>query len=321
MNARRALQIAAAGAATIVVGYFVLRQLDWQEVLRLWSSANLWLLGAAFVTYVSANVLRALRFRALTGDRIGSVRLFRAVLLQNFLNTFLPFRAGELSYLYMVHRTGLVKVGENLGSLLGARVLDLVSALMIPLLTLPLSTAWSAPGQAFAWFVGLACLAAAGLAVGIWRAIPLADWMAALAQGKGRRLNRVLLTVSDMLRALGQLRQGRLLGRVMFLTGGCWVLIYLCGYMSLIGLRIEVGFWDGLFAYSFPMIASMTPFYMLGGFGVFEGSVGVGLNQVGVPLSTAMAAGVVLHVAELLFVTLPVPLLWMLRDRTPKTLG
>jgi uncharacterized membrane protein YbhN (UPF0104 family) len=112
---------------------------------------------------------------------------------------------------------------------------------------------------------------------------------------------------SDALRSFNQLRQGHVVGRVAALTFGCWGLIYLCGYASLLGVGIDVRFWDGLFAYSFPMIASMTPFFMLGGFGVFEGSIGVGLHLIGVPLNTAMAGAVLLHFAELLYVLLPAP--------------
>jgi uncharacterized membrane protein YbhN (UPF0104 family) len=76
-----------------------------------------------------------------------------------------------------------------------------------------------------------------------------------------------------------------------------------------------VPFWDALFAYSFPVVVSMMPFYMLGGFGVYEGSIAFGLHLVGVPLETSMAIGVLLHVTELLFVVIPAPFGLHLRSR------
>jgi uncharacterized protein (TIRG00374 family) len=300
-------RLAAAAAATLIVGYFVVRQLNWRDLSSLWRSANLGLLALAFGAYLLANVLRARRFRALTGDQISTTTLLRTVLIQNFLNTFLPLRAGEVSYLYVVHRTGVVRPGDNLASLLGARALDLIAALWIPLLTLPMSRVWSAEGDTVAWFAGLASAAALTFAFGVARAEPLADWLAGRAATRDGRLRRGLETAGETLRALAQLRRGRLLGRVVALTFGCWGLIYICGYLSMLGLGIDLGFWDALFAYSFPMIASMTPLYMLGGFGVFEGSIGMGLHLVGIPLGVAMSAGLLQHIAELVYVILPTP--------------
>jgi uncharacterized membrane protein YbhN (UPF0104 family) len=172
---------------------------------------------------------------------------------------------------------------------------------------LPLSSAWGSGATAFAWFAAIAVVAASALAIGIWRAESLAAWTETRANSSRVWVNKALQTAGDTLRSLARLRQASLLYRVMALTAGCWVLIYLCGYVSLLGVGVRLGLWDGLFAYSFPMIASMTPFYMLGGFGVFEGSIGFGLHLVNVPLNVAVAAGVMLHVAELVFVVLPAP--------------
>jgi len=308
MTSRKLVQLGLAALATTVIGYFVLRQLSLRDLAQLAKSADARLLALGFGCYVVANVLRALRFRALTGDQIAPVLLLRTVFIQNFLNTFLPLRAGEVSYLVMVHRTGVVKPGENLASLVGARVLDLIAALLIPLITLPLSNAWSSEGRPFAWFAAIAVAGMGGLALGIWRAAPLAEWLSRKASSRRGVLHRVLSTASDALLSLAQLRRASMLGRLAALTAGCWILIYLCGYFSLLGVGVSIGFWDGLFAYSFPMIASMTPFYMLGGFGVFEGSIGFGLSLVGVPTQVAMSAGLLLHIAELVFVVLPAPL-------------
>jgi uncharacterized membrane protein YbhN (UPF0104 family) len=307
MKSRRLLQLGAAAVATAVVGYFVLRQLKLDDLTRLGRAADARLLALGFACYALANLVRALRFRALTDNQIPTVTLLRTVLIQNFLNTFLPLRAGEVSYLVMVHRTGVVKPGANVASLVGARVLDLIAALAIPLITLPLSRAWQSEGRPFAWFAGAAVVASALLLLGVWRAEWLGTWLGRRAGTSRPWLARGLSIGSDALHALGQLRQGKLLGRVSLMTASCWALLYVSGYCNMLGVGIAAPFWDALFAYSFPMIASMTPFYMLGGFGVFEGSIGFGLHLVGVPLEVGMAGGVLLHVAELLFVALLAP--------------
>jgi len=320
MTSRRYLQIGVAALVMGVVGYFVVRQLSWVELLELWRKANIGLLALAFAAYMAANLLRAWRFRVLTGGQLSTLPLLRAVLLQNFLNTFLPLRAGEVSYLYMVHRSGVVKPADNVASLIGARALDLVAALWIPLLTLPMSSLWSSQGGTLAWFAALAIAAALAFAFTLFQAGALGAWLERVAERRSPRLARLLGIGGAILRSLSQLRRASLLGRVTALTFACWALIYLSGYLNLIGLGIRLGFWDALFAYSFPVIASMTPVFMLGGFGVFEGSMGAGLHLVGVPLKVAMSAALLLHIAELIYVIVPAPFGLNVRSKaTPDT--
>lgn len=302
MNSRKILSLLLGVGASVAVGAVVVSQLQWHDVAELWSKAQPAYLALGLGTYFLANVLRARRFRALTGDRISTGVMLRTVIIQNILNTFLPLRAGEVSYLYMVHKSGLVKAGDNVGSLLGARVLDLLAALMLPLFALPFSRAWTAEGHPFLWFALLAGGGACAFAFGVWRAEPLAAFFRARANGPRLWLNRALSVAGDVLSSLAQLRRSVLLSRVAGLTVSCWTLVYLSGYFSLIGVGIHVAFADAIFAYSFPVVASMTPFYMLGGFGVYEGSFSVGLHLAGVPLNSAVASALLLHVVELLFV-------------------
>lgn len=313
MKPRKLLALLLGVGASVGVGAMVVSTLTWNDLTSLWATARPAYLGLGLAAYFCANILRARRFRALTRDQIATSAMLRMVIVQNLLNTFLPLRAGEVSYLYMVHRTGAVKAGDNVGSLLGARVLDLLAALVLPLFALPLSSAWRAEGHAFLWFASLALAAALAFAIGVWRAEPLARFFAGRATTQRAWLNRALQLVSEVLSALGQLRQASLLQRVVPLTLTCWTMMYLSGYFSLLGVGVSIPVADAVFAYSFPTIASMTPFYMLGGFGVYEGSIGVGLRLVGVELGRAMAAGLALHVAELLFVLGLAPVTLLLR--------
>jgi uncharacterized protein (TIRG00374 family) len=315
MKTRKFLSLLLAVAASLVVGSMVVSRLRWQDLKDLWVTAQPAYLALGFGCYALANVLRARRFRALTGDQIPTRVMLRTVILQNILNTFLPLRAGEASYLYMVHKSGVVKPGDNVGSLLGARVLDLLAALALPLLALPLSSARATGGQLYVWVGVVTVVGGLCFALGVWQAELVAGWFEQRAQTRRAWLNRGLRLASDVLKSFAQLRRGALFGRVGGLTLGCWVLVYLSGYLNLLAVGIRVPIWDAVFAYSFPNIASMTPFYMLGGFGVFEGTFGMGLHLVGVPLSVAMASGLVLHVAELLSVVSLAPVALLLRRR------
>src|SRR3954453_22500111 len=116
MKSRRLLSWVLGVGASLVVGAMVVSSLSLKDISSLLATAQPAYLVLGLGTYFLANVLRARRFRALTGDQIPTRVMLRTVIVQNILNTFLPLRAGEVSYLYMVHRSGVVKAGDNVGS-------------------------------------------------------------------------------------------------------------------------------------------------------------------------------------------------------------
>jgi uncharacterized protein (TIRG00374 family) len=302
MNRRKLLQFLAAAVATVVIGYVVVSRLSFEDLEVLVRDFDLRYLLLAFAIYLGANLVRAYRFRLLV-DAAVSVRAFlRIIFVQNFMNTFLPLRAGEVSYVYMVHRSGNVSAGRSLGSLLAARALDFLAAVLIPLGFMPFSRASSTYGGILVWLSVFVIIGAAALGVAIARAEPIADYLSARFAPKRAWMVRVAALLGDTLRSFGHLRERHRLLRAALLSLGCWALIYASGYALLEGAGLELSLADALFAYGFPVLVSMTPIYMFGGFGVYEGSVGAGLAMVGVAVGPALASGVLLHVAELGFV-------------------
>ncbi|HEX6278069.1 MAG TPA: lysylphosphatidylglycerol synthase transmembrane domain-containing protein [Polyangiaceae bacterium] len=302
MTRRRLLQLLASAVATVVLGYFVVSSLsigDFEALARDFDFRSLLL---AFALYVGANVVRAFRFRLLVGGGVSARAFLRIIFVQNFMNTFLPLRAGEVSYVYMVHRTGNVTAGRSVGSLLAARALDFLAAVLVPLVISPFSRAFATSGLVLLWLGAFVLVGSALLALAVTRAEPIADYLSKRLSSRRAWLVRAGTLLGDTLRSLGQLRERNVLSRVVLLSLSCWLLIYASGYALLAGTGLELSLADAVFAYGFPVIASMTPLYMLGGFGVYEGSVGAGLAMVGVAVGAALASGVLLHVAELSFV-------------------
>jgi len=304
MNRRKLLQLLAAAIATVGLGYLVISRLSFGDLEALARGFDFRFLALAFAIYLGANVLRAHRFRMLVGGGVSARTFLRIIFVQNFMNTFLPLRAGEVSYLVMVHRTGSVTAGRSVGSLLAARALDFLAAVLIPLAASPLSRAFSTNGRILAWLCAFVLTGSLVLAVAVARAEPIANYLSERLSSKRIWVIRVVTLSGDTLRSLSQLRERHLLSRVVLLSLGCWVLIYASGYALLAGMGLDLALPDALFAYGFPVLASMTPIYMFGGFGVYEGSVGAGLAMVGVGVGPALASGLLLHAAELGFVVI-----------------
>jgi uncharacterized membrane protein YbhN (UPF0104 family) len=311
MNRRKLLQLLLALVVTVAAGWFVLSRLSFGDLKELAKGFDRGLLALGFLMYLGTNLLRALRFRLLLEEAAATSAFFRIVVVQNFMNTFLPLRAGEISYFYMVHRMGITP-GKNLGSLLAARALDFLSALIIPVAFAPFARGLAVSGQSLVWAAAFTALLIAGFVVLLGSAASLADWITAHLVSKRPLVVRGVTLLGDTLRAIGALRARRVLLRVTLLSLGGWALIYGVGYVLLTGAGLALPLADGLFAYGFPTLVSLTPVYMFGGFGLFEGSVGTGLSLVGVPLGTALAVGLLLHVAELLYIALPMLVVPML---------
>jgi len=93
-------------AATAVIIWFLLRQIQPQEVWRLLTQADAkWvMIGCCF--YLLTNIFRCYRFGVLlpmTGWQ-RPLRLLPEMITLSFLNNVLPARGGELSFPYLMNR-------------------------------------------------------------------------------------------------------------------------------------------------------------------------------------------------------------------------
>ncbi len=130
-----------------VLLYFSLRGIEWAQVWRILSRADLRYVALALVTASVALLLRALRWRILLRSRaaVDVPTAFWATSAGYLGNNFLPARAGELVRTMMISaRTGLPKtfvlttaLSERLSD---AIILVIISSLV--LLTLPVRPGW-----------------------------------------------------------------------------------------------------------------------------------------------------------------------------------
>ena len=120
-------------AASAVLGYFVLRGLDWGEVIDSFQGVSVPLVALAFGVFMVASVLRAYRWQLLfTEKRVSTMRLF---IVQNEgigLNNLVPVRiASELAQLTVLSLRDGVRVSTAVATLGMERVLDLVASASI----------------------------------------------------------------------------------------------------------------------------------------------------------------------------------------------
>ncbi len=114
-------------ALSIILLYFLIKQLKFDETLEAIRNSNPWILiGACFIYFLS-NFFKAVRFRSILGEyRIPFFNLYTITSYHNFFNQVLPARTGELTLVYYLRKIGNTEISRGLHSLLVVRIFDFI---------------------------------------------------------------------------------------------------------------------------------------------------------------------------------------------------
>lgn len=263
----------------------------------------------AFILYGFFTYVRALRLRFFLGKRLSFRQAFLIIAANSFWNNILPFRAGELSYLYLVKKTGVVGDGENLTSLVITRFFDI----FVVTLAVAVSAVFIFVGGAKSSGV-LDALPFAILVVGaiffLFTSLIFQNnfWLFTTRKIAGFRrlpnfLARLFSKGEEIIAAFSRLRSPS-----SFLAfGGFSVLVWFSDFLFIwIGFHVvglNLAFFPAMFIVAFPVIASMIPLQTPAGIGTFEGAVTAGLIALGIGASFALGASILLHAQLLVFST------------------
>jgi len=132
------LNIFLGSAISLGLILFLGARFDWRIFTQQIKGVRLIPFMGATAVYIMTYVFRAIRFNALATEYpAGKVKLFSIVCLHNFFNHVMPFRSGEISFLYFQNRYLGTPTTRSGGYLLVARLLDLVALSFWLLILLP----------------------------------------------------------------------------------------------------------------------------------------------------------------------------------------
>lgn len=301
-------------AAGIVFALFKLTRVSPRVILDTLGSISPSFLLFGFALHLSAYALRALRFRILLHSKgLSFGALFPIVTVHNFLNHVLPMRAGELSYIYLVRERYGVPVGEGLGTLAIARMMDLMSFLVY-----------------FPLAVVLLSLRGYALSPPVWKALTASLPVLLVLAGsllffslKGRMLyellarwtkRRGLHQRSWVAASLGKLertvesfehlRSSSVYLRAFFLSLCILGVVYLVGYVLLAGMGYSMSLPLVILCSTLAYLGFLFPIYSFAGFGMLEAGWTAGCIMAGFSKEMGVASGFSFHIIVLVYVTL-----------------
>lgn len=257
-----------------------------------------------FGLYIVVQGAKTLRFHFFLGQKIGFTELFSITALHSFWNNILPFRSGELSYLYLIKKTGKVPGSDNVTSLVLSRFFDFIIAPF--LLLIPSFFLFSRVGNiSFTLQVSLTLGIAiflifilAGLL--IFNSFFIDVFKNAALRFRGQRLAKLFEKAAEVTNSLNHLRHFNNLVSFLFFSLLIWTSDVLFVWLALKAAGVSLGFWQAIFIDGFPAIATLLPIQAPAGAGTFEGTILSGLLLLGIKGTQAFSAGILLHL-QILF--------------------
>ena len=287
---------------TIALLYFVVDELGGVDLRDLLSRVDFGSWLAALSAYLLLNLFRAVRFRVLLGRSDAPWRLLVPITLyHNGLVRVIPFKLGEISYVVLLKSRLNYSMQEGVGSLFGARILELLIIVLVFAFGILLS------GAAFAeqrdslillitliFFVSVAALYFAGdlIRLLLRLATPV---LSGVSAGGSPFIANTRSKLLALALEFDRIRQARLFFSALFISCFTYSCSFLTNYVLLRAMGLEADLPVVITVISLGMFGSAFPF-SLSGFGTVETAWWLGLTRfAGYVGAEAAAIAIVLH--------------------------
>ena len=287
---------------TVALLYFVLDELQGADLGELLTRIPAWSWMGALLVYLALNLLRAQRFRVLLDKRDTPLRLLIPITLyHNGLVRIVPFKLGEISYVLLLKTRLNYTMQEGVGSLFGARILELLIIVLVFAFGILMSGDQFAEardklvfGVLLVFVVSVAGLYYAGSLIRL--ALRIARGL--LFSQIGSDKSFIASTQSKLLELAAEfdrIRQPRLFFSALFISCFTYASSFMTNLILLRAVGLEADLPIVITVISLGMFGSAFPF-TLSGFGIVETAWWTGLTRfAGYPGDEAAAIGIVLH--------------------------
>ena len=300
---------------TVLLLWWVLRDVSPGEVWAELRGANLWMMAGAVGLATFSFVLRAIRWRVLLEPQHSGSDFdarFGATCAGFAANNLFPARIGEFVRAYVLATVAQVPLGGSIGSLVVERVLDgLVLAFFlfatISLPEFPLGEGATAARVQQIAIIGSILFLAGFMLLRIAARRPagtVALWDKTIGRLAPRRhVARVRGLVTSLGRGLGALADTGVFFRALAWSFTVWICMAASIWLALLAFSISApGFTGAIFVQAiiaFAVAAPSTP----GFFGVFEAASRLGLGVWDVPEATIVSFATSYHILTFIPVT------------------
>jgi uncharacterized protein (TIRG00374 family) len=135
MNSKRLTQLVIV-LFTIILLSALLSQISISDLARAFSSISLKVLVVCFILYSVVNVVRAARFSVMLKKTGGLYNFYKIVCVHNLANNLMPFKTGELAFVYLAKSRLNLSAGIGVVTVVIARLYDSIAVCILFVLAL-----------------------------------------------------------------------------------------------------------------------------------------------------------------------------------------
>ncbi len=306
---RRVTKFGLPTVLAVIIAYFLLKEIDLQEIPQTLSRLSIKALLIGFTCYCVLVLAKALRFRALLNLDSGAHQVFPILALHTFWGNILPMRTGDVSYIYLMQRRQKVDATQGIASLLVASLIDLIL-----LIGLVLATVWllrnSLPDSFTVTLLYFSLLLIGSALITVFvlvSVVPNACMrLAKLCAGpllglKKRPISWVVNKGLQVLQELTVFRSNRRFLEVWAYSLMCLLIRFGFQCYLVVEMGVDVPILHVLFALAFTNVFNLLPIQTVGNFGTTEFPFVWLLKHFGTSVEVATITGFSLHILILLY--------------------
>jgi uncharacterized protein (TIRG00374 family) len=295
--------------ATALLLFLLFTQIEVSDIFSALQKLSWPVLIAGFGLYVLMYFFRGLRFWFLLDKLLSLDKLVTITTLHTALANILPFRTGELSYVYFLKKEAKANLGTGLGSLALARLFDLfaisllffLTVLLIPELPRFADTA----RIVIATILGILVLKLGFLVLFSKQVIKfLGHIFLKLGFHRSKFSKWLLKKIEETTHSLHVVKSWKIVVGALLSSIGVWVCQFGLAFLIFRDIGIDVSFYAIILASSVASLLSILPIQGLIGFGTTEAFWTVALVGVGISTQSAIEAGFAFHFVAIAFFVL-----------------
>jgi uncharacterized protein (TIRG00374 family) len=304
MSGKKLFKIISAFIITFVLIYFLLKQISIYDISTMFYKLSFFWFLVAFVFYMIGYLFRTWRFKFLLKEKIKLKSLFSVVCAHNMFNQLLPFRTGELSFVYLMKKQG-IKGSKAVSTLFIARAFDFLSIVIIFFVSV-----FFIESQPIIYDVlfttGIILLVLILLLISvIFFGEKIVKFFIYLAKViKLRKSKTYHLFVNKLNEVIDDFQTIRSAKQI-FITGLFSILIWISIYMMyqalFFGIGLKLAFWTIIAGVSLTFFTIMLPIHGIAGFGTIEAAWSIFFFILGVSKEIAISSSFIFHIVLVLY--------------------
>ena len=291
---------------SIFLVLFLLTRITIDDVKTVLSAVQPIYIVLGFGIYIGSYIFRTIRFYFLLDKKVRLKDMFTIVCVHNMVNTILPARTGELSYIYLLKKYK-IPLEERIATLATARIFDFIIIAFFFLVSVIFLKDLPGIIQNIFWIIAICLVVLVVILCGLlyyseYFITIIIKLSVKLKINRYQVTNRILKIIENTISSFKIIKSRQIILKSIIFSICIWGAMSLLYFIFLKAFNIDLEFFEIIVIVSFIAFLPLLPFYGVGGFGTMEVAITFFLVAFGVDEAIGIVASFGIHIIGLLYV-------------------